>query len=55
MVTLRDSRTAALKTIEELKEANHQIQSDLNLANQRLKLSKHTIQVNTKSYQFIIL
>ena len=44
-MTLRDSRAAALKNIEELKEINHQTQSDLSLANQRLKLSKHTIQV----------
>ena len=45
-MTLRDSRAAALKNIEELKETNHQLQSDLNLATQRLKVSKHSIQVD---------
>ncbi|KAK3606018.1 hypothetical protein CHS0354_025056 [Potamilus streckersoni] len=44
VITLRDSRSAALKSLEEHKAANAQLQSDLNLANQRLRVSKQSFQ-----------
>lgn len=42
--TLRESRAAAIKLSEELKEANAQLQADLNLANHRQRASKQSIQ-----------
>ncbi|XP_071116953.1 centlein-like isoform X2 [Haliotis cracherodii] len=44
IAALRDSRGQALKNLSEQKEANQQSQSDLNLANQRLRLTKQTVQ-----------
>ncbi|XP_050399839.1 centlein isoform X2 [Patella vulgata] len=42
--TLRESRGNALKTVGEQKEMILQLQTDLNLANQRLKMTKMNIQ-----------
>ncbi|XP_067666453.1 centlein-like isoform X2 [Haliotis asinina] len=44
ITALRDSRGQALKNLSEQKEANQQSQSDLNAANQRLRLTKQTVQ-----------
>ncbi|XP_052279031.1 centlein-like isoform X2 [Dreissena polymorpha] len=44
VLTLRESRATALKSVDELKEANTQLQTDLNHANQRLRVSKQSIQ-----------
>ncbi|XP_053405282.1 centlein-like isoform X2 [Mercenaria mercenaria] len=44
VITLRESRAAALKQVDELKESNTQLQADLNLANQRQRVSKQSIQ-----------
>ncbi|XP_060574034.1 centlein-like isoform X2 [Ruditapes philippinarum] len=44
VLTLRESRAAALKQVDELKESNTQLQADLTLANQRQRVSKQSIQ-----------
>ncbi|XP_064609188.1 centlein-like [Liolophura sinensis] len=44
LTAVRDSRSSALKTVRDLKETNEQLHTDLNLANQRLKMAKQNIQ-----------
>ncbi|XP_061172759.1 centlein-like isoform X1 [Saccostrea echinata] len=44
ITTLRESRGAAVKGLEQQKEVNQQLQADLNLANQRLRMAKQNIQ-----------
>ncbi|XP_021361457.1 WEB family protein At3g02930, chloroplastic-like [Mizuhopecten yessoensis] len=44
VTNLRDSRAATLKAFQEHKDASQQLESDLNLANQRLRVSKQNIQ-----------
>ena len=53
VVTLRESRAAALKSAEDLKEVNSQLQSNLNLANQRLRVTKQSIQVILPPNRFL--
>ena len=42
---LREAKLTLQKTATEQRELAEQLQEDLNLANQRLKLSKQTVQV----------
>ncbi|XP_041369581.1 centlein-like isoform X2 [Gigantopelta aegis] len=44
LITLRNSRANALKNLSEEKDSNQQLKTDLNLANQRIRLAKVTIQ-----------
>ncbi|XP_060068888.1 centlein-like [Ylistrum balloti] len=44
VTNLRDSRAATLKAFQEHKDASQQMESDLHLANQRLRVSKQNIQ-----------
>ncbi|XP_033750064.1 centlein-like isoform X2 [Pecten maximus] len=44
VTNLRDSRAATLKAFQEHKDASQQLESDLHLANQRLRVSKQNIQ-----------
>ncbi|KAJ8303841.1 hypothetical protein KUTeg_017424 [Tegillarca granosa] len=47
VTTLRESRAKALKALADQKEACRQVESDLNLANQRLRMSKQNIQASS--------
>ncbi|XP_069137975.1 centlein-like isoform X2 [Argopecten irradians] len=44
VTNLRDSRAATLKAFQEHKDTSQQLESDLHLANQRLRVSKQNIQ-----------
>ncbi|KAL5004814.1 hypothetical protein ScPMuIL_018270, partial [Solemya velum] len=44
LIAIKESRTAAMNMLRAEKETNQQLQSDLNLANQRLQMNKRNIQ-----------
>ncbi|KAK3097060.1 hypothetical protein FSP39_005997 [Pinctada imbricata] len=44
VTTMKDAKKLAVKSLNEQKETNQQLQNDLNLANQRLRLAKQNIQ-----------